>query len=98
MPKFESALNGVITEWHHSCEHYLTNIAMNRIAWLGQASACYETGMPAECRGGFSLLSKDEQDAANEKALEYLNKWLVSRGSSEVEMLQAMPSRQSDIY
>ena len=38
IPRFEAALNRVITEWVHSCEHYLTNQKMNRIAWLGQAS------------------------------------------------------------
>jgi len=29
---FESALHGVTTQWKFSCEHYLTNDRMNRIA------------------------------------------------------------------
>ena len=32
--KFSKALHAVITEWKNSCEHYLTNKSMNRIAWL----------------------------------------------------------------
>ena len=39
IPRFSEALEHVITEWKHSCEHYLTNVSMNRIAWLGQAAA-----------------------------------------------------------
>lgn len=53
IPRFSRALEGVITEWEHSCEHYLTNAAMNRIAWLGQASACLDMGIPSTFRSGF---------------------------------------------
>jgi ParB-like chromosome segregation protein Spo0J len=98
LSEFEQALNGVITEWKHSCEHYLTNVSMNRIAWLGQAAACYGRGLPAVFRGGFSLLTDDEQERANEVALVYLNKWLEANGRDPVTMEEAMPTRQSDIY
>lgn len=97
--RFEEALAAVITEWKHSCEHYLTNVAMNRIAWLGQASMCYATGIPAAYRSGFGLLSPDEQAAANELALEYLNRWLEAHDREPVDMETAMSNgRQSDIY
>jgi len=97
--EFREALNGVITEWKHSCEHYLTNKAMNRIAWLGQASLCYAKGIPAEYRGGFNLLSKKQQDKANEIAFEYLNKWLTRNGRDEVSFDDAMSTgRQVEIY
>lgn len=95
---FRRALAGVISEWKHSCEHYLTNCAMNRIAWLGQASACYALGIPAEFRGGFNLLTKEQQNTANNAALEYLNKWLSENGRKEVTMSEAMPDRESVIY
>lgn len=35
--KFENALKKVIKEWKYSCEHFLTNSSINKIAWLGQA-------------------------------------------------------------
>ena len=38
---FDFILTKVTKEWKHSCEHYLTNRAMNRLAWLGQAAVCY---------------------------------------------------------
>lgn len=96
---FENALQGVTSEWKHSCEHYLTNKAMNRIAYLGQAAACYALGIPAEFRGGFNLLTEEQQQAANEMALKYLNKWLESYGYNKVTMNEAMANdRQVEIY
>jgi ParB-like chromosome segregation protein Spo0J len=97
--RFRKALNGVVTEWKHSCEHYLTNQAMNRIAWLGQAAVCYDSGVPATYRGGWQLLTKEEQTEANETALTYLNKWLKKNGFPKVTMEEAVSGdRQSDIY
>lgn len=98
LPRFESALNSVINEWKHSCEHYLTNSAMNRIAWLGQAAMCYATGVPATFRGGFFLLTDAEKDAADQLALVYLNKWMTANGRDELTMDEAYPNRQTDIY
>lgn len=99
LPKFAAALDIVVTTWEKSCEHYLTNSAMNRIAWLGQAAACQAIGIPQTYRGGFYLLSEAEQVAANETALIYLNKWLAANGRPEVTMDEAYSyERQSDIY
>jgi ParB-like chromosome segregation protein Spo0J len=99
LEKFEDALGHVVLEWQHSCEHYLTNIAMNRIAWLGQAAMCYATGIPASYRGGFSLLTEEQQRAADELALEYLNYWLEAHRRPTVTMEEAYSyERQSDIY
>ena len=96
---FASTLEKVIIEWPHSCEHYLTNIAMNRIAWLGQAAACYALGVPSVFCSGFNLLTDKQKEAANEVALKYLNKWLALRGMDEVTMEQGLSiGRQVEIY
>jgi hypothetical protein len=97
--QFRDALKNVITKWVHSCEHYLTNKSMNRIAWLGQASLCYAKGIPSTFRGGFNLLSKDQQDRANEIALEYLNEWLSVHGFETETLENALTiDRQVNIY
>lgn len=99
IPRFAETLENVITEWKHSCEHYLTNASMNRIAWLGQAALCYATGIPSSYRGGFFLLTHEQQTEANECALIYLNKWLGANSMPEVTMEVAYSgSRQSDSY
>jgi hypothetical protein len=96
---FGSALERVTSEWKHSCEHYLTNKAMNRIAWLGQASVCLALGIPSTFRGGFNLLAPDKQESANQLALLYLNRWLVANNLPQVSMEEAYSGeRQSVIY
>lgn len=96
--QFDAALDRVITEWKHSCEHYLTNVAMNRIAWLGQASLCIAKSIPSEFRGGWGLLTEKQQAEADEAALRALNKWLASNNRPAVTMAEANPGRQAEIY
>jgi ParB-like chromosome segregation protein Spo0J len=98
IPRFEIAMDRVINEWVNSSEHYLTNQAMNRIAWMGQASMCYDTGIPSAFCGGFNLLSEEQQKIADESALKYINKWLEKNNREPVTMEQANPGRQSTIY
>jgi hypothetical protein len=96
---FAEALENITNKWVHSCEHYLTNRAMNRIAWLGQASVCYVTGIPSRYSSGWNLLSPEEQDIANQTALDALNKWLVKHNMQELEMSEALSDgRQVEIY
>jgi ParB-like chromosome segregation protein Spo0J len=97
--RFRVALSGVISEWVRSCEHYLTNFAMNRIAWLGQAAMCYENGVPSKFCGGFNLLTDEQQAEANDIALDALNDWLLENGREPVEMEEALSAgRQVEIY
>lgn len=98
IPLFESVLQRVITEWKNSCEHYLTNEKMNRIAWLGQASMCLHTGIPARFCGGYNLLNDEQKNEADLKALEYLNKWLEANGRSVLTWEQAQSKSKADIY
>ena len=76
--RFEAALQRVLLEWKYSCEQFLSNEHLNRIAWLGQASMCIATGVPSCFRGGFKLLSDADQATANAKADEYLQRWLTN--------------------
>jgi len=98
IPRFQDALEHVISEWKYSCEHYLTNTAMNRIAYLGQAAMCYATGVPSVFRGGFSLLTQLQQESANQIALVYLNRWLTINGRKEVSMADALSDKQMELY
>ena len=97
--RFSKAASSVIAEWKNSCEHYLTNFAMNRIAWIGQAAMCYETGIPSKFCGGFNLLTEQEKEAANLVALDVLNDWLMENGREPVDMDEALSAgRQVEIY
>ena len=98
--EFAIALECVITEWKYSCEHYLTNKSMNRIAWLGQASVCYARGIPSKYKSAFHLLTKEQQAEADSLALKYLNKWLKANNRKEVSIEEATggEERQMEIY
>ena len=74
--RFEKALKRVLNEWIFSCEHFLSNESINRIAWLGQASMCIELSLPCFYRGGFKLLSMEKQNEANKLADKYLQIWI----------------------
>jgi ParB-like chromosome segregation protein Spo0J len=97
--RFKKGLAGVLKEWKHSCEHYLTNNSMNRIAWLGQAAMCYATGIPSKYCGGFNKLTDEQQTHANEIALSFLNMWMRDNNREELTMEQALSvGRQTELY
>lgn len=98
LSRFGMAMDRVLNEWKNSCEHYLTNESMNRIAWLGQASACIEMGIPSKYRSGYFLLTDEQQKAADLLALEYLNKWLTARGYDPVDIEGAGVSAKVNLY
>lgn len=86
LTRFDAALERLPKEWPKSCEHYLTNERMNRVAWLGQAAMCIATGVPSRFCGGYNMLPDPQKSAADEKALEHLNRWLVANGRTAVDL------------
>ena len=98
LARFARALDRVLTEWPQSCEHYLSNEKMNRIAWLGQAAACVDMGMPQRFRSGYFMLSKEQQDAADTIALVYLNRWLAWHGYETTNMEGAGIRAKVNLY
>jgi hypothetical protein len=98
LDRFRVGLEGVLADWPHSTEHYLTNERMNRIAWLGQAAMCHQTRIPRAFRSGFIMLTTEEQAAANALALEYLNRFLVARGEPALTPEQAESKTGADLY
>ena len=97
-PFFEASLYSVILYWKYSCEHNLSNESMNRIAWLGQASMCYATGIPSIFCAGFNLLNEKEREEANLLALKYLNIWLSKRNEPELTLKTAKSKTEANFY
>lgn len=98
LPAFEGALQAVTSGWKHSCEHYLTNDRMNRVAWLGQASVAYALGIPSVCRGGYQALTLDQKYAADMMALKYLNIWLEANGRNQMMLSDAVGRTEAELY
>lgn len=96
---FAEILNKLIYEWKNSCEHYLTNKAMNRIAWLGQAAVCFNSGVPSKYSYAWFDLDEKTREEANKTALKYLNKWLLINNRSESDLDEAISiGRQIELY
>jgi hypothetical protein len=95
---FEKALQGITSTWKYSCEHYLTNERMNRIAWLGQASMAYSHGIPSCCRAGYHRLTDEQKYAADQMALTYLNRWLAANDRPQLMRADAVSKTEADLY
>jgi len=98
MDAFEAALQKITAEWKHSCEHYLTNERMNRVAWLGQASVASAIGIPSCCRGGYNRLTEEQKYAADQMALTYLNRWLTANGRPQLTRADSVSKTEMDLY
>ncbi len=96
---FSEILEKVTSEWKYSCEHYLTNASMNRIAWLGQAAVCYHSGVPSRYSSAWTRISEEDRGLANATALKHLNNWLSNNGLDEKSEEEGLSlGRQIELY
>ena len=69
-------MNRVVKEWRYSCEHNLTDLNQNRIAWLGQAACAMAIGCPCDItKHAWGFLKQIEQEDADKKAAFYIQIW-----------------------
>lgn len=73
---FDKSITNVFDRWPISCEQFLTNKNFNRVAWLGQAAMCINSGIPRIFRSGYKLLNSYEQSKADKLAHNRICKWL----------------------
>lgn len=75
---YGSFMRRVINEWPISCEHHLTDININRKAWLGHAATCLAIQCPEDItRQAWGYLTEQQQDDANAEAQNAINEWLA---------------------
>ena len=92
--RFRNAAIEMTKAWPLACLNFLTNKNINRIAWIGQASACYELGLSAAFRGGFWLLTPEKQAIANNVAALVLREWIIEHNEAEDTKLREGMDRQ----
>lgn len=80
IPRFVEAMQSVIEQWPNSCDQFLSNTSINRVAWMGQAAMCNATGVPSAFRGGYRLLTAKQQTAANAAARQMIEMWERMKG------------------
>jgi len=72
----EQFMKRVTSEWIYSCEHNLSNISLNRIAYIGQGACCVFAGVPSDITMfAWSKVKKENRDEADKIALSVLNDW-----------------------
>lgn len=72
----EKYMREVVEKWVNSCEHNLSNISLNRVAWLGQAACCLYAKIPYKITmNHWRFLDKERQkiscDIAEKIILEF---------------------------
>jgi hypothetical protein len=73
---YGAAMFEVINHWKYSCEHNLSDMSMNRRAWLGHAACCFKHGYPEYLvREAWNQLSVKQQSLANKMADEAIKAW-----------------------
>lgn len=73
---FEMVARWMILAFPYACEHNLTNPAMNKIAYIGQASCYYAYGVKEEeTREAWRYLTEEQRERANQTAQRVLNDW-----------------------
>lgn len=72
----EKYMNKVIDEWKYSCEHNLTNISLNRVAWLGQSACCLYAKIPYKITMEmWRYVSEEKRNIACQIAEKIINKY-----------------------
>ena len=67
----------VIDEWKFSCEHNLTNNAVNKIAYIGQSACCLYCGAPhTVTMETWSKVPLENQERANKIAESVIQIWM----------------------
>ena len=66
----------VINEWTYSCEHNLSNLSMNRVAYLGQAACCLYAKVPnLVTMYAWKFLDREVREVSDKIAVINILKW-----------------------
>lgn len=65
----ERFMREVVKRWKNASEQVLTNVSINRRAWLGQSACCLYAGVKEdETRAAWGQLTNEQRKTANEIA------------------------------
>lgn len=74
--RFFSVANQILLDWPISTDVNISNVNRNRQAWIGQASCCYEFGVPEFItRWAWRMMDLEDQKKANNTANKIIKIW-----------------------
>lgn len=66
----------VAREWRYSCENALTDLSLNRKAWIGHAACAYANSIPEDItRKAWGFLTNEQKVLANKQADNAIQWW-----------------------
>lgn len=78
------AMEKVVAEWKIATEYNLSNLEINRKAWLGQAACCCYAGIHEdETREAWGIMTEAQRVEANRIAAVIIRKWQSKREREE---------------
>lgn len=78
------AMEKVISDWVIATEYNLSNLEINRKAWLGQAACCCYAGVHEdETREAWGIMTEAQRIEANKIAAEIIKDWQRKREREE---------------
>ena len=73
---YGAAMLRVVNEWPVTCKHHLSDLGLNRRAFVGHAAACLAHGLPEYItRQAWALLTDDQRVRANRRADIAIEAW-----------------------
>lgn len=73
---YGKAMDLVIQKWVYTCENHLTDMSLNRKAWLGHAACNLKFGWcESVVREAWGRLTQEQQDLANAEAERAIKVW-----------------------
>lgn len=71
--------------WKYSCENFLTNVSINRLAYIGHAGCCIEKGYPEYLvRRAWKLLNENQRYLANKEAEKAVKIWIQQKELQDI--------------
>ena len=88
IPKLGIVANKVLEKWPIATLENLTNDNCNKIAWLGQASCCYEYGVPeVSTKKAWVRLDEFEQFRSNKIVKQAIDNWLEKHNNLDKKQM-----------
>lgn len=77
---YGSFMMRVVSEWPRCSEHNITDLNINRKAWVGHAACCMALNCPEDItRQAWKYLTQDQRNRANAKAENAIRSWEASK-------------------
>jgi len=82
---YGAAMVKAVNNWYYSCEHFLSNLSINRKAYIGHCACCIEHSYPEYLvRKAWWMLSEQQRILADNEALKAISLWEQKKKSENI--------------